>query len=354
MITAALSPLVLADRPWLNIALICPITMAPNRYGIVAMGEKRNGESFSFGEIALCNSLVRQLDTIEQIIHVRCSRTYYLEAAQMQENVLRGMEEKEITSNDQILNHWEYQDTPLAIRVLGPLQVFRQGELVSEMDWGSEKAKILLAYLLWKGSVGATRAEISEVLWPDRFVEETANVFHVTMHRLRRVLQPGGTGKQRNGYIQCKRKHYYFNADLPHWLDVTTFQQCIKSNHLPDINAAVELFRGPYLDGLTWLLPPEVEIQRRHFERLYVDGLRRLAAHTEGQQSVAYLEKLLLIEPTDEAAYSALVLGHLARGRRDLAQQHIARWQQALIEFEGELSPGIQSIWKKVDGKNGH
>ncbi len=55
---------------------------------------------------------------------------------------------------------------------------------------------------LWKSPAGATREELSLALWPGRPVEETANVFHVTLYRLRRALQPEGSQECEWSYIQ--------------------------------------------------------------------------------------------------------------------------------------------------------
>jgi DNA-binding SARP family transcriptional activator len=230
--------------------------------------------------------------------------------------------------------------------------VIRDGQPVPETSWGTEQAKVLLAYLLWKGPWGATRKEISEALWPARPVEETGNVFHVTLHRLRRVLEPDLRPIRDSRYILFERRRYYFNFDAPYWLDVDAFQSLATSDGVAGLEEAIGLYRGDYLQDIAWTLPSEVEVERRRLEQSYADVLRRLVTEAKGRKVLTYLEKLLAVEPADETAQQAIVLDYLTRGRRDLAQRQIARWQAALAEVELEPSAGVRELWERVEGNN--
>lgn len=247
---------------------------------------------------------------------------------------------------------WERTPAPVEIHLLGPLQLRRNGQAVTEGEWGIERAKVLLAYLLWKGSFGASRAELSLALWPDRPVDEVANVFHVTVHRLRKVLEPELRRARDSGYIRHDSGRYYFEAQAPHRLDVTTFKALAADSAPEALQQAVTLYRGSYLEDVAWVLPPEVEIQRRRLEQLYVDALRRLTAPLDGYEAIPYLEKLLAVEPIDEAAQVALVSTYLSRGRLGLARRQVVRWRQALAELSLDPSPQTRTLWARVEGED--
>lgn len=351
----ALYPHLDHESDWQNIVLLCPLTINQNIEGVLALGEKLDGTPFSPREVGLCTALARQLDTIGQMMELREQRRRHLEEAHLQDLALQQLKEEIITTTRQTLTSWETPKAPLEVRLLGCLQVTRNGRLVAEADWGSEKAKRLLAYLLWKSPDGATREELSEALWPNRSLEETANVFHVTLHRLRRVLQPKPGAKGSPGYIVHDRGRYRFNLDAPHWLDVTEFQNRVKQrSDLQALKAAVELYRGSYMEDMTWTLPGEVEVERRRLEQLYADALRQLAARAKPRDAEIYLEKLLVVEPADETAYRTLVLSYLGRGRLNLAKQQALRWQQSLAELDLEPSPEAKTLWQKVTTFNGY
>jgi DNA-binding SARP family transcriptional activator len=168
------------------------------------------------------------------------------------------------------------------------------------------------------------------------------------------VLQPSRGDGATSDYIQHDRGRYRFNIEAPYWLDLDAFQELAAQADPVALKTAVELYRGYYLEDTVWALPPDVEAQQRKFEQLYINALRRLIAQTEGRETLVYLEKLLMIEPTDETAYQALVLGYLAQGRADLARRQVAKWQQALLEFELEPSSETLTLWDRVETRNGH
>ncbi len=353
-LVAASLPHQQTEPGWRDVALFCPLTANPASGGVLALGEKRDGRAFTPDELILCAELAERLYATGHMTRLREQRNGYLEAARLHDQALRRLEEKVVASVHQVLTARERQplspaEAPLDIRLLGPLQVIREGELVPEAAWGTEKAKGMLAYLLWKGPAGATREEISTVLWPDRLPEETANVFHVTLHRLRRALEPGlrrGNGVR---YIRHELGRYYFDVDAPHWLDVRAFRAFVAIGKPAALREAVALYRGPYMEDMGWALPTEVEADQRALEGLYVDVLRRLAAWVEEAEAGTYLEKLLAVEPADETAQRTLVAGYLARGRRDLARRQVARWRETLAEVGLEPSPEARALWDIVE-----
>jgi DNA-binding SARP family transcriptional activator len=348
---AALLPQPLLEPGWQDIALFCPITLDREMEGILALSEKRDLTPFSLQELLLCAELTKQLNTVGRMMRLRTRRNHYLEVAHLQEQTLRQLEKEIVVLPRPTLTPGESQAAPLEIRILGPLQVTRQGQLVAEAAWGSEKAKGLLAYLLWKSPLGATREELCEALWPNRSTDETANVFHVTLHRLRRVLHLEGYVEGSWSYIQHERGRYRFNTDAPHWLDAIAFQTLSARNDMAALQAAVDLYRGAYLEDMLWAVPAETEAKRQSFAQLYVDALRRLAACTGERQAMLYLERILAIEPADETAHRALTLGYLARGRGDLARRQIGCWRQALAEFDLEPSIEARTLWSRIETK---
>lgn len=342
------------ESSWKNIALLCPLMINQEISGILAVGEKRDGIPFTSQEIALCTELIRQLNRIEARPDLRRKRNRGGETVRVKDQALRTLSNEIIPSTDQAQTLRKRKSAPLEILTLGPLRVIRNGELMAETQWGSEKAKALLAYLVWKYPNGATREELSLALWPDRLYEKTANVFHVTLHRLRRVLQPE---RGRNGtldYIEHDRGRYRLVPDAPYWLDFVAFKALLaRPDDLNACRAAVELYQGTYLEDMTWLLPCDVEVEQRQLEQWYADALRKLAAQTTDGEAALYLEKLLLVEPADEQAQQALITNYLARGRRDLAQKQVRRWQQALADLDLEPIPGVLGLWQQAETNNG-
>lgn len=336
---------------WREVSLFCPLAGNPSS-GVLALGDKRNGKPFTHQDLTFCAELARHIGAAGGLHRLRQRRNGYLEAARLHDQALRQLGEQVVTSTHHALMIWEDRASQpandvLEIRLLGPMQVLRNGQPVSEADWGTERAKALLAYMLWKGADGATREEISAALWPNRPADETGNVFHVTLHRLRRVLEP----ERRRGsrHILHRDGRYVFNPDAPHWLDVAALRALIRVGEPAALRKALSLYRGAYLEDAGWALPPEAETERRALEGLYASALHRLAAQVNDQERTLYLEKLLAVEPADEGAQRALVTSYLARGRRDLARRQVARWRETLAELELAPSPETRALWERVE-----
>jgi DNA-binding SARP family transcriptional activator len=350
-LVAALLPQASIEPNWQGTALFCPLTLDDGLEGILALGEKRNKAPFSLPDLLFCAELIKQLGPFRRTRRRWSQHPPDHQAAQLQEQTLRRLSATATAQSSQTLITRENQTAPIEIRVLGPLQVSRQGQLIPERAWGSEKAKGMLAYLLWKNPAGVTREELSEALWPGRSADETANVFHVTLHRLRRVLQAEPSCKDLS-YILHERGYYRFNLEAPHWLDVTVFQSLVIGDNPTAWQAAVSLYRGAYLEDMAWVLPIDVEAKRQRLEQLYADTLRRLAAQANEREALLYLERLLAVEPADETTHRALALGYLARGRADLARRQVERWQQALVEFGLDVSAETELFWQTMKFKN--
>jgi len=354
LLATSLRPSEQAQPGWGDVMLFCPVTTGPGRIGILALGAKRNGKAFIHHELAFCGEMAGQLSVVRQMVQLRKARNGHIEAAHLRDQALQRLEEQVAIATRQAVAALEHRAAPpagaaLGIRILGPLQVTRGGEPIPEAAWGTERAKDLLAYLLWKGPAGATRGELCNSVWPDRPVEEAANVFHVTLHRLRQALEPELRRARDSRYILHERRHYHFNFSAPHWLDVTAFQALAADGDVAALWEAVRVYRGLYLEDAGWALPPEVEIQRRALERLYADVLRRLLAQTSDREAMPVFEWLLAVEPAEEMAHRALVLGYLAQGRRDLAGEQVARWRKVLDELNLEPAEETWALWRMVE-----
>jgi hypothetical protein len=74
----------------------------------------------------------------------------------------------------------------LEVNVLGTVSIVDAGVRLPAESLPSGKGLELLLFLLLHR--GATRDEVGLALWPDASAAQVRNVFHVTMHHLRRAL----------------------------------------------------------------------------------------------------------------------------------------------------------------------
>ncbi|RPI34092.1 MAG: hypothetical protein EHM70_04020 [Chloroflexota bacterium] len=350
-LAAALLPEEVESQGWHQVALFCLLSTPRQSKGLLVLGQKHNKAAFTRPELDLCAALSKQFEAAIRLASLTEQRNQAIEVAKLQDEAMRRLEEEVITTAFQAIDRIGRDSPPLEICLLGPLQVRVTGKLVPESLWGSERAKSLLAYLLWKGDDGATREELTMALWPELPEDRAANVFHVTMNRLRRVLEPGLQRPRDSHYVIHERGKYLFNLNAPVKLDVKLFQQLIDSDDPLAQKEAVALYRGSYMEDCAWALPADVEVQRRLFEQMCEAGLRRLAAEVSEREAEIYLKRLLIYDPSDEQAFRQLVLIYLAKGRQDLACEQIDHWQRSLERFGIAPSPETAEFWQEVESR---
>lgn len=316
----AIFPYVSPDSIWRDMVLVVPLTIS-GVPGKLFLGEKQNGQLYSHQELEAAAKLPDLYARIEK------------SAARQTGRVPKGgtPEGPGAFGADLAMNLPEKRETavspamkaPLAIYTLRALTVYRYGQRVTAVEWGSEKAFGMLAYLLWKGQEGATREELSQALWPDKSVAEAANVFHVTLHRLRNVLEPARARGSR--YISLEHNRYYLSLDNSVWLDTQEVEKAVAQRDVQALRRAVELFHAGYLEDVAWALPVEAEIERRRYEQLYEQALRILIANLPPREREIYLYRLLQLAPTDQEAHELLLADYLITDRIDLAKSHMEK-----------------------------
>jgi predicted ATPase/DNA-binding SARP family transcriptional activator len=186
----------------------------------------------------------------------------------------------------------------LRVRALGPAEV-RRGDTV--LDIGSQRD--LLLFLL-SHPLGATKEQIGAALWPDADPAKLRNNFHVSVHRLRKVL--GG-----NEWVEAKGDTYAVRAGIEY--DAGTFERdaiaALRARDAARLQRAVELYRGDFFENATsgeWYLDV-----RDRLRELYVKALAALARTTNDPEA---WQRLVDADPTDEEAARNLMKAMAAAG----------------------------------------
>jgi predicted ATPase/DNA-binding SARP family transcriptional activator len=233
----------------------------------------------------------------------------------------------------------------LTVLALGPLQVYRRGELLAPEAWGSAKPRELLLFLLTHPE-GCTKDQVGLALWPDASSAQLRSSFHTTMHRLRRVL----AGED---WIAFAGDRYRLSVPGGMQFDAELFQRTI-TDALRGSRAAVQvdglataltLYRGGFLEGEPvgdW----HMEVRQR-LQRLYLEGLTALGGAlldaAEWAQAKDVFQRLIQADDLDESAYKHLMLCHAHLGERGQALRLFQRLSVILDEELG-IQPEPQTL----------
>ena len=225
---------------------------------------------------------------------------------------------------------------------LGEIRVLVDSRPVSEVQWRSNRAKEMFCYLLCCGT-GRTKEQVTSALWPDLSPAKATSNFHINLYRARRAIFPG--------VFTLEHGQYRINPDLNIRFDAVEFERLLnRAEDLPrsskarsaNLEQAVELYRGPFMEEFysEW-----TEIRRRELEDKYLKALSLLANFNSDRgkhdKAIAFLEKLIAIDPYHDEVYCQLMEWHLAAGDKVSALRTYNRYLDT-VASEMELTPPAQ------------
>jgi TolB-like protein/DNA-binding SARP family transcriptional activator/Tfp pilus assembly protein PilF len=226
------------------------------------------------------------------------------------------------------------------LSVLGPAELFRADGTAVRSVLTQPKRVALLAFLRLAGEGGAvTRDSILGTFWPELTEERALAALRQGVHFLRRSL--GSDAIERDGEHLLRVR-----ADLLA-CDAEAFHRAVSEGRL---EAALELYRGPFLDGLpvdgSHALEEWLERNRRRYRDLAVraaSGLAELALH-EGRHVAAadWARRLSALDPFEERGVALLIEAHAAAGDPVAAARAYDAFARVLArELDLEPSAGL-------------
>jgi non-specific serine/threonine protein kinase len=227
----------------------------------------------------------------------------------------------------------------LRVSALGPLQVSIAGQTVDAAAWGSARPRELLVYLLMHPE-GKTKEQVGLVFWPDASAPQVRNNFHVTLHRLRKVLG-------NPNWVTLSGDRYRIDPAIVDDFDAAAFEREVESARrslvrggsaadVATLERALSRYRGDFLDGEPvgdWHLE-----HRDRLQRVYVDALMELGGRyvddDRHAKAAEVFRRVLARDELHEEALRALMRSLAEAGERSQAlrayRQFATRLQQEL------------------------
>jgi DNA-binding SARP family transcriptional activator len=221
----------------------------------------------------------------------------------------------------------------LRLKTFGELSLERDGTLIAGAP--AQRRKLaLLAYLAAAGDRGVSRDTLLTVFWPESSADSGRHALTQTVSALRREL--------RCGDLVVGTAALQLNARAIQ-SDVADFQRNCEAGQLEQ---AVELYAGPFLDGVHLSGTSEferwVEVERARFARESARALEQLAEReiTRGdhQAAAGWWRRLADADPLNSRLALALMHSLAASGNRAAALRHAAA-HAALLREELDVAP---------------
>jgi WD40 repeat protein/DNA-binding SARP family transcriptional activator len=234
----------------------------------------------------------------------------------------------------------------LSLSMLGPLQVTLDGEPVTAFK--SDKVRALLVYLAIEAEQPHHREVLAGLLWPEWPDREARRSLRDALSNLRRAI---GDHDAMPPFLLITRETLQFNTDSEHWSDVAAFTDLRGFQDLSNLEQAVALYRGSFLEGFSigdaapfeeWALLKREQLSRQMLQTL--DGLAAIHEQQgEYEQAQSYARRQVQLEPWNEEAHQQLMRVLALGGQRSAA---LAQYQTCsrLLADELGVEPARETV----------
>jgi len=243
---------------------------------------------------------------------------------------------------------YEYQATYRAY-IFGSFRFFRAEQPTGELMQRRNKARLIFKWFLLNPGKLVSADEFIDLFWPEISPEQALGNFHVTMHYLRRIIEPDLKARTASTFIHRKPNNFYwFEPDESWWVDTsdikTLLERARDSDRHADSNKAIYYYRKiagycsqgflPEDESEDWLLP-----YRRHYKHVYYHVLKRLIQihmqRHESEEVLEYAYQTLFIDPFNEIATRAIVDTYLQQENTSGAQHRLDAFLRSLQQGTG-------------------
>lgn len=220
------------------------------------------------------------------------------------------------------------------------------GEISLSKDIG------VIAIVAMSKNYTCSRSKIIDMLWSDRSDGQARASLRHSLWLLKKVLH-----KSSADILQIDRKRVCLNPELCS-IDVRDFLELSESNRRFDLEQAISIYRGEFLDGLVirdvewneWL-----SIERERLKLKYAESLHTLSEYYLAEQDVKNLiqtgRRLIDHDHLCEKGHRALMRGYTLAHQKSLALKQYERYRETIqTELNSNPEPNIQELYERIKG----
>ena len=237
----------------------------------------------------------------------------------------------------------------LVFRLLGPPEILYKDQLIRIPR---RRSRALLYYLVCT-QAPQPRERLLTLLCGDVDEESARRTFKTLLAEVRGLLRGLDASIE---WIINDGDQLKLNPRAPLWLDTEIFEK-VTALTSRNLNQAIDLYRGSFLDGFFLKDAADFEAwirsARDHFHRLYLTTLRHLAELYESEnqleQAITCAQMLLTTDPLLEEAYARLMHLYWVTDNRVEAIRQYERLCAVLAqELAVKPSSSTQALYKQI------
>jgi DNA-binding SARP family transcriptional activator len=248
-------------------------------------------------------------------------------------------------------------DTPVRVRLLGPVQAWRDDE---ELDLGTAHRRAVLTVLAMRANHAVPREELIAAVWGDSAPASAAGSVYTYVSALRGVLEPGRDRWSSAQTLTSTGGGYCLRLPVDS-IDALRFGEVREQTRayrasgdsraeLEALQAALSLWQGEALAGIPG---PYAENQRRRLGELRLSTIERHATLLLGaagyDEVIATLAPLIADHPLRESLHGLLMTALVRRGRSPEALDVYRMAHRTLVEQTGtEPSTELRRLHERI------
>jgi DNA-binding SARP family transcriptional activator len=207
----------------------------------------------------------------------------------------------------------------LKVRLLGGVEIILDGRRVRAFD--SLRLQRFLALIVLRGD-SQHRSRLAFELWPDSDESQARTNLRKLLHDIRHSLPDIGE------FVEIDNEIVRWIADGPSEVDVLRFQDAVATG---DFGLAALLYSGDLLPACydDWVLDERAKLREQAYGAL-VRLTREASRRGDHKATLRYVQRIIDLEPTDEAAVRFQMEAHIALGERSAALRAYHRCAEVL------------------------
>jgi LuxR family maltose regulon positive regulatory protein len=250
----------------------------------------------------------------------------------------------------------------LQIQTLGAFRVVRNGQTpIEDQEWGGRRTKLLLKAIVVHGMQDIPKDILIEDLWPDCNPEASSRNFKVTLHRLRKILEPDLGRHNRSAYIHLKdnlisldgaRCRVDVQRFLQHCKDIKRAALAKENQTILELGRqALALYQGEFLPDDPYA--PWVEMKRLALKDEYIATLMTMAqihcSQEQWEAAAKCCRSALSADPCLEQAGAMLMQVLIRAGYRSDAIK-VYEQLRAALDKELGLAPdsNLTNLYRQI------
>ncbi|MEZ4730000.1 MAG: BTAD domain-containing putative transcriptional regulator [Caldilineaceae bacterium] len=238
---------------------------------------------------------------------------------------------------------------PLQVALFGPPQLLCDGTPIPLARRQMRALFFRLAVTLRP----VARDQLCFLFWPDIDDSAARRNLTVLLNQLRQALPCPELVLTQGDAVLLNPAH--FQTDTVVFAEALA--QATHGGTIEPLTSAVDLYRGPFLDGFALSASAEFEAwagqERQSWERRYLDALALLVdayvAHGAYAEAIAAAQRALAVDPLVEEMHRQLITLYAAAGDRTAA---LRQFEQCVIVLERELGvsplPETRAVYEAV------